>query len=61
MSKDIEEIPDVLLVPDSLQGREELLEAVKRIRQVLRDEGMSKSQAQTVLAFTQRSLMLGWP
>lgn len=47
VSPDVEDIPDGDLVPDSadLQGREKLLESVKKIRQVLREEGLSKSQA----------------
>ncbi len=63
MNPDVEEIPDENLVPDSvdLQGREKLLQSVKKIRQVLREEGLSKSQAHSVLAFAVRSLLLRWP
>ncbi len=63
MNPDVEEIPDEELVPDSegLRGREELLKSVKKIRQVLREEGLSKSQAHSVLAFAVRSLLLRWP
>ncbi len=61
MSLDVEEIPDEELVPKELTGREELLKSVKKIRQVLREEGLSKSQAHSVLAFAVRSLLLRWP
>ncbi len=61
MSPDLEDIPDEVLVPDSVQGREKLLQSVKKIRQVLRDEDLTRSQAHCVLSFTVRSLMLRWP
>ncbi len=63
MNPDVEEIPDKELVPDSegLQGREELLKSVKKIRQVLREESLSRAQAHSVLAFAVRSLLLRWP